>query len=97
MNSSLINDGATGSEDVRQLVNYKDLFMAPALDELNKLARDDKGKRKQLNEQQFKQIRKEGYFDVESLAQPGEKHRWQLASWLQEGYTKSSNSFVEVN
>ena len=74
------------------------LFKKPNIvnDDIGELAWDQiSNKRKKLNKQQKKDIRKTGTFSVPSLNFPGQNHVWKIARGLQTGTTNIKKHFYK--
>ncbi|MBF0361062.1 MAG: hypothetical protein HQK49_08630 [Oligoflexia bacterium] len=68
-----------------QIINMGDFFLRPTDGELSKLALDENGLQKNLTREQLAQLEREGFFTVDSVEFPGQKHLWKLNVIFQKG------------
>ncbi|KAL4240910.1 hypothetical protein ACF0H5_001692 [Mactra antiquata] len=79
----------------KELLNYRDLFVAPTFDELDTVATDPYGNLKKLTDEQLQSIWDKGEFEVASVNFPGQVHRWRLTKLLQKGSHNAHNSLLD--
>ncbi|XP_013411124.1 uncharacterized protein LOC106174227 isoform X2 [Lingula anatina] len=84
----------TFTESSRNVIELKDLFIAPTFDELDEVAMDESGEAKKLNEKQLQDVWHYGEFEVDSIHFPGQVHRWRLTQLLQKGSQRARESLL---
>lgn len=72
----------------------RDLFVAPAFDELDAVAVDGRGATRRLSGRQLDAVRERGEFEVDSINFPGQVHRWRLSPLLQKGSERTRDDLL---
>ncbi|CAF4387471.1 unnamed protein product, partial [Rotaria magnacalcarata] len=83
----------TGITDKSNRIKFNSLFQTPTLNELEILSSNSDGLPKKLNEEQLKEVKQTGEFEVNSIHFPGQRHRWKLNKLLQSGVQSASDVF----